>query len=230
VITAPRASGAVIRHVEVLQLQPSILMVVVITAAGQVTQHHVQTESPVDPGLVDWAGEYLNEQVAGMSIGQSSLRQRLVHPELDPVERAMLALLSPAFSELVDEVQELYVTASPEVLAELGTDLQRVMQLVAMLDERRRLLEALRPMVERGAPALRTSAVGGAVRVRIGGENAMPELHRLSVGGAAYGAGTRPLGMVGLIGPRSMDYTLAMRVVRNASGGLSGFADELFGG
>ncbi|MCW2962598.1 MAG: heat-inducible transcription repressor HrcA [Thermoleophilia bacterium] len=227
VITAPRASGAVIRHVEVLQIQPTMLMVVVITAAGDVVRHVVPTESPVDPGLVDWAGEYLNEQVAGLSIGQSLVRQRLAGTGLAPLERAMLSLVTPAFQELEGDSQELLVGGSAPVLAELGSDVQRVLQLVAMLDERRRLLEALRPIAEPGLATLQLRS-SRSVNVRIGGENAIPELHRLSVIGASYGAGGRPLGMVGLIGPRAMDYTLAIGIVHLAAGGLSDLAEELY--
>ena len=229
VITAPRASGAVIRHVEVLQLQPNRLVVVVITAAGDVARHVVTTPVPVDPGLVDWAGEYLNERVAGLAIGEHRLRARLAHPELSRAELGMLALLSPAFDELDDERQELHVGgASVEELARHGDDVQRVLQLVAMLDERRRLLEALRPIVDRGAPSVHPSRVHG-VSIRIGCENQMPELQRLSVVGAAYGVDARPLGMVGLIGPRSMDYVLASRVVNVAADGLSDLAADLYG-
>ena len=209
VITAPRASGAVIRHVEVLQLQPNMLVAVVITAAGDVARHKVTTRVPVDPGLVDWAGQYLNEQVAGLAIGEHRLRQRLSSAELHPAERQILALLAPAFDELADDRQELLVGGSAQQLQQHGGDVQRVLQLVAMLDERRRLLEALRPIVDRGAPALHPSRMRGA-SVSIGGENSMPELQRLSVVGAAYGVGARPLGMVGLIGPRSIDYVLAI--------------------
>lgn len=229
VITAPRASGAVIRHVEVLQLAANRLVVVVITAAGDVARHVVTTPVPVDPGLVDWAGEYLNERVAGLALGEHRLNARLTHPELSPSELGMLALLSPAFEDLDDGRQELHVGgASAEQLARHGDDVQRVLQLVAMLDERRRLLEALRPMVDRGIPSVHPSRVRG-VTIRIGCENQMPELQRLSVVGAAYGVDARPLGMVGLIGPRSMDYVLASRVVNLAADGLSDLAEELYG-
>ncbi|MEO6867533.1 MAG: heat-inducible transcription repressor HrcA, partial [Gaiellales bacterium] len=228
VITAPRASGAVIRHVEVLQLQATMLVAVVITAAGDVARHTVTTREPVDPGLVDWAGQYLNEQVAGLSIGEHRLRQRLEHPELHPSERSMLALLAPVFAELSDDRQELHVGGSAHQLEQHGDDVQRVLQLVAMLDERRRLLEALRPIADSGVASLHHSRSRGA-SVRIGGENQMPELQRLSVVGAAYGVGARPLGMVGLIGPRWMDYRLATRIVGVAADGLSDLAEDLYG-
>lgn len=224
VITAPRASGAAIRHVEVLQLQATMLVVVVITAAGDVVRNVVHTSEPVDPGLVDWVVDYLNEQVVGMSPGQHALRQRFVRRDVSATERTMLALVWPAFAALAEEEQQdVHVGGSPVLLAELGDDVQRVVNLVAMLDERRRLLAALRPLAGFGL------ASAASVAVRIGGENAIPELQRLSVVGASYGAATRPLGIVGVIGPRAMDYGAAMRAVTEVAGGLSGIAAAVYG-
>ncbi|MCW2973630.1 MAG: heat-inducible transcription repressor HrcA [Thermoleophilia bacterium] len=227
VITAPRASGAVIHHVEVLQLQPTMLVVVVITAAGDVVRNVVHTNSPVDSGLIDWAVDYLNEQVVGMSPGQSTLRQRFVRRDLAPAEQAMLGLVWPAFAALAEEEQQdVHVGGSALLLAELGDDVQRVVNLIAMLDERRRLLAALRPLAGFGLATV--APVGASVAVRIGGENEIPELQRLSVVGASYGASTTPLGIVGLIGPRAMDYVAAMRAVSEVSGGLSGLAASVY--
>jgi heat-inducible transcriptional repressor len=187
----------------------------------------VHTNSPVDAGLVDWAVDYLNEQVVGMSPGQSGLRQRLVRRDLAPAEQAMLALVSPAFATLAaEEQQDVHVGGSADLLAELGDDVQRVVNLIAMLDERRRLLAALRPIAGSGLASL--SSLGASVEVRIGFENDIPELHRLSVVGASYGASSRPLGIVGLIGPRAMDYVAAMRAVSEVSGGLSGIAASVY--
>ena len=53
------------RHVEVLLLQPDVVMVVVITSTGGVTEPALRLPEPVDPGLVTWAADYLNERLAG---------------------------------------------------------------------------------------------------------------------------------------------------------------------
>ncbi|MCW2927059.1 MAG: hrcA, partial [Thermoleophilia bacterium] len=228
VITAPRASGAVIRHVEVLQLAPNRIVTVVITGAGDVARHVTTTPGPVDPGLVDWAGAYLNEQVAGLALGERRLRQRLTHPELSERELAMLALLSAAFDELDDELQELHVGGSSRDLARHGREIQHVLQLAAMLDERRRLLQALRPLIDRpGAPGRHARRPRG-VEISIGLENPLPELKKLSVVGATYGTGSRPLGIVGVIGPRSMDYPKASRAVDAVACGLSNLSEDVY--
>ena len=81
---AARLAQDCIRHVEVLRLQPSSVMVVVITSTGGVTKRVFRLDEPVDPGLVAWAGEYLEEQLVGQRIGSSTVRRRLDAPELGP--------------------------------------------------------------------------------------------------------------------------------------------------
>lgn len=217
IVTAPAARGAVVRHVEVLRVQARMVVVVCITETGEVTRHVAVSESPLDPGLVDWAAAYLNEEVTGKTLGQNVLRQRLANPELSPAERRMLAMLAPAFTEILDRAQDVHVGGTPALIAELGTDVRQIVGLVSMLDERRRLLDSLR-----------RSLGSGRVAVRIGGENDLPELRPLSVVGAAYGLPARPLGIVGLIGPRAMDYRHAMQAAGLAADRLNAIVEDLY--
>ena len=224
VVSAPQQSGSVVRHIEVLQLQGNRLVVVCITETGDVTRHVVQTDYAIDPGLVRWAGEYLNDQVTGMALGQNILRQRLQSPDLSNTEQEMLALLAPAFIELVEAGTEVYVGGSQALASRLGADVSQVVALVGMLDERRRLLAALQALAPGRAPSMR------GVSVRIGSENDFPELRELSLIGATYGLPARSLGVVGLIGPRSLDYPYAMAAVGEVADTLSDLAQNLYAG
>jgi heat-inducible transcriptional repressor len=69
VATAPPASTARIHRVEVLLLQPPVVMVVAIASTGAVTKRVFTFDAPVDPGLVEWASSYLNERLAGLGLG-----------------------------------------------------------------------------------------------------------------------------------------------------------------
>ena len=81
-VSAPSLETASIRHIEVLRLQPTSVMVVVITSTGGVTKRVFRLEQPVDPGLVAWAAEYLEEQLVGERLGSRTVRRRLEAPEL----------------------------------------------------------------------------------------------------------------------------------------------------
>src|ERR671926_46859 len=59
-----RAELAELENLEVLLLQPQVVMVVVITSTGGVTKRAYTFDAPVDPGLASWAAQYLNEEVA----------------------------------------------------------------------------------------------------------------------------------------------------------------------
>src|SRR5205807_4781125 len=67
-VSAPPLRAATVRHVEVLQLQATTVMVVTITSTGGVGKHRYSFAGPVDPGLVTWAGDYLRERLIGVRL------------------------------------------------------------------------------------------------------------------------------------------------------------------
>jgi heat-inducible transcriptional repressor len=219
VASAPAAHRATILHVEVLTLQPAVVMVVVITSAGGVSKYLTAFEQPVDQGLVAWAGEYLDERVRGAPTGARMLRQRLVDPDLDPRERAFIEQLAPAFSQLADGAEDvLYVDGTARLLgARRFSDVGEVNELMALIEERVALLDVLRRALgERG------------VYVRIGGENDVPGLQTLAVVASGYGDGQRRIGTVSVIGPVRMDYEAAISSVRGVAQQLSRFVEDVY--
>src|SRR5262249_56910731 len=86
-VSAPSLETASIRHIEVLTLQPTSVMVVVITSTGGVTKRVFRLSESVDPGLVMWAGEYLEEQLVGERLGSRAAPRRLQAPQPPPPAR-----------------------------------------------------------------------------------------------------------------------------------------------
>src|SRR5918999_2651941 len=74
-VSAPPLEAATVRHIEVLPLQPQLVVAVVITSTGGVTKRIFALGEPIDPGLVAWAAEYLNERTVGRPLGSHALRQ-----------------------------------------------------------------------------------------------------------------------------------------------------------
>jgi heat-inducible transcriptional repressor len=215
-VSAPALETAAVRHVEVLLLQPDVAMVVVITSTGGVSKRIFALDDPIDPGLVNWAGQYLNEQLRGLQLGTSALRRRLAAVDLPTREREFLAALTPAFSELVEEEQRLYVGGAAGLLDRAG-EIGAYRGVLELLERRRALLDVLAESLDPRRPF-----------VRVGGELPHPALHELALVGAAYGVANRTLGAVSLLGPVRMDYEQAIRSVRAAASELSRFAEEIF--
>jgi heat-inducible transcriptional repressor len=219
VVSAPSPNTATIRHVEVLALQPQVVLVVIITSAGNVSKMFATFERVVDPGLVAWAGEYLNERLVGLELGARMLQQRLVDPSLSPRELEFLERFAPAFSDLATDGEDsLYVEGTAR-LFEAGQleDTTHVNELIELLERRVALLQVLRAaLTEPG------------VYVRIGHENELPAMHSLALVATGYGMASRKLGTVSLIGPVRMDYAGAIATVRDAAYQLSRFVEDAY--
>lgn len=220
-VTAPPLETATIHRVEVLRLQPKVVMVVVIASNGGVTKRVFTFADEVDNGLVEWAASYLNERLTGLGLGARMLGDRLADPELGPAERAFLADIGGAFTDLQGETEQtLYVDGASRLLSDQhAADLPHAEELMHALEGRVTLLRTLRSALDRDS-----------VFVWIGDENPQPELRSASVVGANYGLGYRNLGQVGIIGPLRMDYGTAIASVREAAGELSRFFETVYDG
>ena len=218
-VSAPAMETATVRHVEVLLLQPQVLMVVVITSTGSVTKRVYRFADPIDSGLANWAGQYLNDRIAGLELGSHLLRRRLDDPTLGPRENEFLGSLRPLFAEaLASEEQSLYVGGTAGLLEDLrGEELDSYQRLLEVLEKRAALLDVLSQALDPRRPF-----------VRVGPELEHPAMRDLSLVGASYGLTTRTLGAVTLLGPVRMDYEKAIRSVRAAAHELSRFVEELY--
>jgi heat-inducible transcriptional repressor len=220
IVTAPPIETSTIRHVEVLALQPQVLMVVVITSTGGVTKRMFTFPRSVDTGLADWAASYLNERLVGLGLGARMLHQRLHDPELSATETAFLDALSPVFTELEESAMAtLYVEGAGKLLVtgRVG-DVSELNQLMEMLERRVTVLGLLRSAL----------SAGHSVVVRIGAENELPALRSLALVAAGYGLPQRTLGAVSVIGPLRMDYGHAIHTVREAAAQLSSFVADVY--
>jgi heat-inducible transcriptional repressor len=217
--TAPPPSAARIHRVEVLRLQPQVVMVVVIASNGAVSRRVFTFDREVDRGLVEWASSYLNERLTGLGLGARMIADRLRDPELDPVERGFIAQIDEGFHMLEASAgDDLYLDGAARLLSEgHAADLENVDSLMRGLERRANLLRVLRSALDERS-----------VFAWIGGENPAPELRSVTVIGANYGLGYRNLGTVGVVGPLRMDYARAISSVRDAASELSRFFETVY--
>jgi heat-inducible transcriptional repressor len=218
-VSAPPLESSTVKHVEVLLLQPMVVMVVVITSTGGVTKRLIPSERPLDPGLVDWARSYLNEELGGMSVGARMIHSKLSDPSLAPAERVFLGTLLPTFTELEQRAGDtLYVDGAARLMSEDRVqELSQLSDLMLMLEHRVAFLSILQNALDEPR-----------VFLRIGQENERDELKSLSIVASRYGPPSRHLGAVSVIGPVRMDYGSAIASVRAAANELSRFVGELY--
>ena len=217
IVSAPSLSTTNIRHVEVLSLQPHVVMVVVITTSGRVTKRVVRVERPIDEGLADFARVYLNERLTGKQIGTRVIDSAFSSAELGAQERAFLAELRPAFEIVVEQDADgLHLGGTARLLERLTEQgAGHLNDIVGLLEERYNLLQLL-------SEALRSPDL----YLRIGREIGDPLLRDCSLVATTYGVANRNLGTVSVLGPTRMDYQTAITAVRGDAVTLSSLLEE----
>lgn len=217
-VSAPPLETTTVRHVEVLLLQPTTVMVVVITSTGGVAKRLFGFDEPVDPGLAQWAREFLNERLGGVRLGTAQVRRQLDDPSLTASEREFLGIIRSAFTDAIEVEQRLFVGGAAGMLDELpDEELGLYRRVLTTLEKRAALLEILGDALDPRRPF-----------VRVGGDLAHPALSDAALVGASYGLANRVLGAVSLLGPVRMDYEKAIRSVRGAAFELSRFVEEVY--
>jgi heat-inducible transcriptional repressor len=217
-VSAPPLETATVRHVEVLLLQPEVVMVVVITSTGGVTKRMFSFDQAVDPGIAAWAKEYLNEQLTGVQLGSHLLRSRLDDAGLNPRERAFVDVIRRAFTDAGGETERLFVGGAAGLLDDVrAEELAAYRRVLELLEQRAQLVEILRSALVASRPF-----------VRVGRDLEEPALRDVALVGACYGLTNRTLGAVSLLGPIRMDYAKAIDSVRGAASALSRFVEEAY--
>jgi heat-inducible transcriptional repressor len=218
-VSAPSLESAAVRHVDVVRLQPRVVIVLVITASGSVSKRLVELDEAVDPGLVEWARSYLDETVVGRRASSNVLRRAFEDPGLSLRERHFLEILRPAFAEVAAQATELYVGGAASLLGDArGAELEACQRLLEVLERRAAVLGLLQEALDPDRTV-----------VRVGPELEGEELRGAAYVGTTYGLPNRSLGAVGLLGPLRMDYDKAIRAVRAAAFELSRLVDDVYG-
>jgi heat-inducible transcriptional repressor len=215
VVQYPTLSRSTVRHVELVALTPSRILVVLILSTGRVEQRLVELESPLtDDELADLR-LLVNRAATGGIIADAAVALRNAVPDVDgAATAAVVDTLVEAMSD--HRSDERIAVGGAANLARYGDSFDSAV---------RPLLEALEEHVIL-LKLLGEASTGGAVTVRIGHEGPYQQLSSTSVVATGYGPRDEALATLGIVGPTRMDYPGTMAAVRAVARYVSRFLDE----
>jgi heat-inducible transcriptional repressor len=208
----PAHEGAVFDHVEFVPLTPARVLVVIVARGGHVIQKVIEVTEALGADELHQAANYLNAEFAGVPLRQAReavlARMREERALYDALMARALSLASSSFSSLPEE-HELYVDGTASLLSDEGLTLGTLQTLMAMIEEKRRLIRLLNEYID-----------GPGMTIVIGAEHPDPGLKPFSIVASTYDDGMG-VGTVGVIGPTRMRYSRAIDVVDGAARAIS---------
>ncbi len=212
----PTLSRATVRHVELVALTRTRLLVVLILSSGQVEQRLVELGREIDDEGLAALRSRLATTATGRIIVEASneLVALVAPPEDGGVQDAVVDVLVEAMSG--HRSSERVAVGGAANLARFGDSFEiSVRPLLEALEEHVVLLKLLGE-----------ASTGGRVTVTIGAEGPYQELASTSVVATGYGPGDEALATLGIVGPTRMDYPGTMAAVRAVARYVSGILDE----
>lgn len=205
----PAHQTAVFDRVEFIPLSAGRVLVVIVARGGHVIQKAIDTDEALGADELRQAASYLNAEFAGLPIHRAReavldrmREERLLYDEL--MARAM-RLASSTFTDLPED-RALYIEGAASLLGEAqGLTLGTLQALVAMIEEKQRLVRLLNEYID-----------GPGLTVVIGAEHPDPSLRPFSLIASSYDD-SGGIGTIGVIGPTRMHYSRAIAVVDGAA-------------
>ncbi|MBA2549635.1 MAG: heat-inducible transcriptional repressor HrcA [Nocardioidaceae bacterium] len=206
IVQYPSLTRSTVRHVELVSLGPTRLLLVLITSTGRVEQRVVETSVAAGDALLGDLRARINTVCIGERLvdGVTKLAEipQTFAVNDRPVVHTITGALMEAFTdERSDERVAIGGTAN---LTRFGDDFDRsIRPMLEALEEHVVLLQLLG---EATSPSL--------VTVRIGSEVPHEDLTRTAIVSSRYGSDVDALGTLGVVGPTRMDYPGTMASVR----------------
>jgi heat-inducible transcriptional repressor len=216
VITIPRPANCRFKHVEVIALQDSLALVVLILRGARVKQQLITFDQVVSQPELTAIVNKLNTAYSGLTSSQILAKVT----ELSLIEQQLSdCLVKMMQTEDKQEYDEPYLDGLHFMLNQPEFAYShRVLTLMELI-EHRNLLQAIIP------PELPRHGV----QVFIGKENKAEVIQDYSVVISRYGLSEEVVGTIGIVGPTRMSYARAISTVGYLSSVLSELIAELYG-
>ncbi|MGE0451414.1 MAG: heat-inducible transcriptional repressor HrcA [Vicinamibacterales bacterium] len=211
---SPAHQSSVFERIEFVPLGASRVLVVIVAKGGHVVQKVIDTGDVLSADDLRHAANYLNSEFSGLSLSgaRQAVLERMDEERLlyDALMARALQLASSSFDDLpVDH--ELFVDGAATLLGDAqGLTLQTLHTLVAMIEEKQRLVRLLNEYID-----------GAGLTVVIGAEHLEPSLRPFSLVACTLRNGAGAGTTIGLIGPTRMRYSRAIAVVDGAAQAVS---------
>ncbi|HET8716610.1 MAG TPA: heat-inducible transcriptional repressor HrcA [Nocardioidaceae bacterium] len=216
IVQYPTLSRSTVRHVELVTLTSTRVLLVLILSTGRVEQRVVELPDALDEASIGDVRARLNRAVVGERLGDAAEQLAALPDEVAPEQRAQLSVLVASLVEAMSDHRsdERVVVGGTANLARFGEGFDAsIKPMLEALEEHVILLKLL-------------GEASSTLTVRIGHEVPYSNLSTTSVVATGYGPGDEALATLGIVGPTRMDYPGTMATVRAVARYVSKILDE----
>nr|CAA6830857.1 MAG: Heat-inducible transcription repressor HrcA [uncultured Thiotrichaceae bacterium] len=207
-VTIPKHNPSSIKQVEFLRLADNQVLVILVLSRNEVQNRIIQLDDAISADELQQTANFLNECLVGkdVSTARASLLQemRQHREEMSALMMSTIELGEMASGNSVESNENDYVIAGETNLMGYDdlSDIDKLRELFGAFTRKRDMLELLDKSIQ-----------AEGVQIFIGSESGYEVFGDCSLVTAPYSMGDEQLGVLGVIGPKRMDYERVIPVV-----------------
>lgn len=202
VVQTPSVMKSYIKSVQLLKVDNNNLISVIVTDSGVIKNHRIKINKMPSMEELQIINKVINKRLVNLTIQDinleviNNLKSALMG--YDDLFNAIVPVLYETLKE--DNSSEIFMEGTTNIFnyAEYN-DIDNAKQILNLLYNKDYVVELLAPE--------------GGLSIKIGDENYIPEAKNCSVISAQYSLGDRPMGTIGLIGPRRINYSRVIAIM-----------------
>ncbi|MHB1174017.1 MAG: heat-inducible transcriptional repressor HrcA [Sulfuriferula sp.] len=205
VVLVPGRRSTAFRQLEFINLSEKRILLIIITAEGEVQNRVLLTDRAYTPSELTRAANFLNQNYAGKTFADV---RRLMQDELQQLHQDINGLMNLALTAgsaaLAPNRDDLVMSGGHNLLKvnELSSNMERLRKLFDMFEQKTSLMQLLD-----------ISQRAHGVQIFIGGESEVDPLDGCSVVTAPYKVNGEIVGTLGVVGPTRMAYEHIIPIV-----------------
>jgi heat-inducible transcriptional repressor len=211
VVQYPSLMKAKVRHIELVLLNPSRVMIVLITDAGRVEQRMVELAFEITESALSDLHKKVNSLISTQSLSNVASKLESLSTSYRGSDKSNIVVIITTLIEMaIEHPEEKVVLAGASNLARANQDLSSsIHPILEALEEQVVLLRLL-------------SGTDSSVKVEIGDEQSEKSLRKTSLVKVGYA----DIGALGILGPTRMDYASSISAVNAVANYVGSFLME----
>lgn len=201
-VQTPSVMKSYIKSVQLLRVDDNNLISVIVTDSGLIKNHRIKVERMPSMDELQIINKVINKRLINLTIQDinleviNNLKSDLMG--YDDLFNAIVPVLYETLKE--DNSSEIFMEGTTNIFNYPEyNDIDSAKQILNLLYNKDYVVELLSP--------------NGGLSIKIGDEIFIPEAKNCSVISAQYSLGDRPMGTIGLIGPRRINYSRVIAIM-----------------
>lgn len=202
VVQTPSVRSSYIKSIQLLAIDSHNLVSVIVADSGVIKNHRIRVNNMPRPETIQMINEVLNMRLRNLTIEEINLEViNNLKLELKGFDELFNGIL-PALYETLKESNntEVFVEGTTNIFNYPEyNNIEKAKEILSLISDKDSLIDLIEPSSE--------------ITIRIGEENYFPEAKDCSIISAEYSLDGRPIGKIGLIGPKRINYSKVIAIM-----------------